>query len=209
MQTAQPEHAEHVMGGSSGGPSLPLSGGSIQECWWACAFATGSLFRFFEQLVPCLLSKTLFWNCLPQDAQVCVMAHHLWGTLWEQSNLYHNAPWSWDSHGSVHLSELISNCWSPVWTPAMSFCLHMAHPNSPLELTLCMSTASMGSPMIVLMLIPPNTNQVVRLSAYVIKSLYLSQIVVVHQCRSSPHCHWNQSWRQNSQPIDGAHVVHK
>ena len=81
MQTARPERAERIVGGSLDGPSSPLSGGSILEHWWACEFATGGLLRFFKQLVPCLSGETLFWNCLPQDAQVCVMARRLSGTL--------------------------------------------------------------------------------------------------------------------------------
>ena len=43
----------------------------------------------------------------------------------------------------------------------------MALPSSPIELNLNMGTPSVGSPMVTLLLVPPNTSKVVSTSVYI------------------------------------------
>ena len=43
----------------------------------------------------------------------------------------------------------------------------MALPSSPIELNLNMGTPSLGSPMVMLLLVPPNTSKVVSTSAHI------------------------------------------
>ena len=83
-----------------------------------------------------------------------------------------------DSPCSAHLSRMISDCRPNIKALPLSFSLHMAHSNPNLEITLNMPSASQGSPMVALLLVPPGTNRVVSTIARVVI------MVLILVCRS-------------------------